>query len=87
MYYSGMAQPKDPPLSIRLPLETLAELKAEAARREVTVNALIVRAVRKELGQRSDEEVAKPRPALSINRIAAAPKPHVNRLKTVWIAP
>lgn len=76
-----MAQPKDPPLSVRLPADTLAALKEEAMRRSVTVNALVLRAVRKEIGQWSDEEIAsmrgKPRPALVINKIATAPwRPH-----------
>jgi hypothetical protein len=73
VYYIDMAQPKEPPLSIRLPALTLAELKAEAARRKVTVNALIVRAVQKELALWSDEDVAemraRPREPLVINRI------------------
>ncbi len=68
-----MAQPKNPPLSVRLSAELKSALKAEAARRKVTVNALVVRAVSKEINQWSDEEIAdmraKPRPPLVINRI------------------
>lgn len=68
-----MAQPKYPPLSVRIQPDMRAALKAEAARRKVTVNALVLRAVLKEIGQWSDEEVAsmraKPRPPLVINKI------------------
>lgn len=69
-----MVQPKTPPLSIRLPSATLAALKDEAERRKVTVNAVAVRAIQKEIGQWSDEEIAsmraQARSSLMVNRIA-----------------
>lgn len=90
MYYiRRMVQPKTPPLSIRFSPGVLADLKAEAERRGVKVNALVVRAVQKEIGQWSDEEIAamraKPRPPpLEINMIAPLKMPRAapgSRLK------
>jgi hypothetical protein len=55
----------------------LADLKAEASRRKVTVNALVLRAIRKEIDQWSDDEVASMRAKLkrplTINRIPPRP--------------
>lgn len=73
-YRIGMPKPPSSVKSLRLPDATWEAVTVEAARRSVSVNALIATAVTKEIGQWSDEEVAamrtKAHRALVINRIA-----------------
>lgn len=99
-----MAQPKTPPLSIRVAPELLAAIDAMAERRQISRHAAVLRAL--VLGEAADRgitpasiaEMAKAvasfppavAPSTGVEMMARRrdkPKPHVNRLKTVWKAP
>lgn len=83
-----MSKPPTSVRSIRLTDEAWAAVSEEAVRRETSVNALVSRAVLKEIGLWSDEEIAamkaKPAPPLEINRIERMTMPRAtpgSRLK------
>ena len=92
-----MAQPKNPPLSVRLPPWLLAHVKAEAASKGLAVNAELVAVLTRayRLGEKMADggatpaqvmKAAKPKvrpPKVSLNVPVAtnAPAPYGSRLK------